>query len=174
MLTYIIPFIVLILIVVFIHEYGHYYFAKKYDSKAYITIIEHDKILNDAAIQIFTKKGPLAFLPISNRETSIVFSVYNMNNQKDESIEQILKDKNLKTVEKDKINKELELVNDELLRIDEILGQTRETLGETHLRVVDQGESIEAYGPEEFDRMEKIRRRNSKQGKALLNKINLQ
>ncbi len=30
MLTYIIPFIVLILIVVFIHEYGHYYFAKKY------------------------------------------------------------------------------------------------------------------------------------------------
>jgi len=68
---------------------------KKYDSKAYITIIEHDKILNDAAIQIFTKKGPLAFLPISNRETSIVFSVYNMNNQKDESIEQIIKDKNL-------------------------------------------------------------------------------
>ena len=30
MLTYIIPFIILILIVVFIHEYGHYYFARKY------------------------------------------------------------------------------------------------------------------------------------------------
>ena len=30
MLNYILPFIVLILIVVFIHEYGHYYFAKKY------------------------------------------------------------------------------------------------------------------------------------------------
>ena len=30
MLDIIIPFIVLILIVVFIHEYGHYYFAKKY------------------------------------------------------------------------------------------------------------------------------------------------
>jgi regulator of sigma E protease len=30
MLGYILPFIVLILIVVFIHEYGHYYFAKKY------------------------------------------------------------------------------------------------------------------------------------------------
>ena len=30
MLTYIIPFIILILVVVFIHEYGHYYFAKKY------------------------------------------------------------------------------------------------------------------------------------------------
>ncbi len=30
MANYIIPFIVLILVVVFIHEYGHYYFAKKY------------------------------------------------------------------------------------------------------------------------------------------------
>ncbi|MDC3175029.1 RIP metalloprotease RseP [Candidatus Pelagibacter sp.] len=30
MLTYIIPFLVLILVVVFIHEYGHYYFARKY------------------------------------------------------------------------------------------------------------------------------------------------
>ena len=30
MLNIIIPFIVLILVVVFIHEYGHYYFAKKY------------------------------------------------------------------------------------------------------------------------------------------------
>ena len=30
MLTYIIPFIILILVVVFIHEYGQYYFAKKY------------------------------------------------------------------------------------------------------------------------------------------------
>ena len=30
MLSYILPFIILILVVVFIHEYGHYYFAKKY------------------------------------------------------------------------------------------------------------------------------------------------
>jgi len=30
MLSYILPFICLILVVVFIHEYGHYYFAKKY------------------------------------------------------------------------------------------------------------------------------------------------
>ena len=30
MLTYIIPFIILILVVVFIHEYGHYYFARRY------------------------------------------------------------------------------------------------------------------------------------------------
>ncbi len=30
MLSYILPFIILILVVVFIHEYGHYYFAKKF------------------------------------------------------------------------------------------------------------------------------------------------
>ena len=30
MISYILPFIVLILVVVFIHEYGHYYFAKRY------------------------------------------------------------------------------------------------------------------------------------------------
>ncbi|MDC0009920.1 RIP metalloprotease RseP [Candidatus Pelagibacter sp.] len=30
MLSYIIPFLILILVVVFIHEYGHYYFAKRY------------------------------------------------------------------------------------------------------------------------------------------------
>jgi regulator of sigma E protease len=30
MLIYILPFLILILVVVFIHEYGHYYFAKKY------------------------------------------------------------------------------------------------------------------------------------------------
>ena len=30
MFTFIIPFLVLILVVVFIHEYGHYYFAKRY------------------------------------------------------------------------------------------------------------------------------------------------
>ncbi|WP_440692589.1 RIP metalloprotease RseP [Candidatus Pelagibacter sp. HIMB1695] len=30
MLSYILPFLILILVVVFIHEYGHYYFARKY------------------------------------------------------------------------------------------------------------------------------------------------
>ncbi len=44
---------------------------KKYDSFAYTTIIEHKKIINDTATQIFTKKGPLAFLPISNSKDLI-------------------------------------------------------------------------------------------------------
>ena len=51
-------------------------FEKKYDSYAFTTIIEHKNLaLNNIAIQIFTKKGPMAFLPISNNKTSIVYSM---------------------------------------------------------------------------------------------------
>ena len=50
---------------------------KSYNSYAYTTIINHKYIKNDKAIQIFTKIGPVAFLPISNFETSIVFSIVN-------------------------------------------------------------------------------------------------
>ena len=49
---------------------------KNYNSYAYTTIIEHKKLFgNDVASQIFTKEGPLAFLPISSTETSVVYSV---------------------------------------------------------------------------------------------------
>jgi 2-octaprenyl-6-methoxyphenol hydroxylase len=48
---------------------------KKYNSFAHTTIIKHEKINNDIAYQIFTKKGPLAFLPLSKTETSIVYSI---------------------------------------------------------------------------------------------------
>jgi len=76
------------------------YFSKKiikeYNSNAYTTVISHDQISNDTAVQIFTKKGPLAFLPISNRETSVVYSVHNSNDSKDENIEQLIKEKNFK------------------------------------------------------------------------------
>jgi len=50
---------------------------KNYNSRAYTTIIRHKKINNLKAIQIFTKIGPIAFLPISNFETSVVFSIIN-------------------------------------------------------------------------------------------------
>ena len=51
-------------------------FEKKYDSFAFTTVIDHKKLsLNNTAIQIFTKKGPMAFLPISNDKTSIVYSM---------------------------------------------------------------------------------------------------
>ena len=67
---------------------------------AYTTIISHEKILNNTAIQIFTKKGPLAFLPISNKETSIVYSVHNYL-KKSNDINELIKKYNLKY----KINK---------------------------------------------------------------------
>jgi len=69
---------------------------KKYNSIAYTTIIKHDKIKNDIALQIFTKYGPLAFLPISNNETSIVFSLHTSKNQGKIDIEELIKNKNFK------------------------------------------------------------------------------
>jgi 2-octaprenyl-6-methoxyphenol hydroxylase len=48
---------------------------KNYDNLAYTTIINHKKIVNNIATQIFTRSGPIAFLPISNSETSIVYSL---------------------------------------------------------------------------------------------------
>jgi len=69
---------------------------KKYNSYAHTTIINHEKILNDTAIQIFTKKGPLAFLPISDIQTSIVYSFYSSNKKKEKNIDQLIRDKNIK------------------------------------------------------------------------------
>ena len=54
------------------------YFQKKieknYNTLAFTAIIDHKKVENKIAKQIFTKNGPLAFLPLSNNQTSIVFS----------------------------------------------------------------------------------------------------
>ena len=47
---------------------------KNYKSHAYTFLINHERIKNDIATQIFTKNGPLAFLPISDKQTSIVYS----------------------------------------------------------------------------------------------------
>ena len=47
---------------------------KNYRSRAYTFIINHSRKDNHIAIQVFTKFGPLAFLPLSNTKTSIVFS----------------------------------------------------------------------------------------------------
>ena len=52
---------------------------KDYDNFAYTTVIRHHKVDNNIATQIFTKNGPIAFLPISNDETSIVFSLDTKN-----------------------------------------------------------------------------------------------
>ena len=48
---------------------------KNYKSFAHTTIIRHKKVIkNNVAFQVFTERGPLAFLPLSSQETSIVFS----------------------------------------------------------------------------------------------------
>ena len=54
---------------------------KEYNSYAHSLIIKHKKKSNNnTAVQIFTEKGPLAFLPISDQETSVVFSVKGTQN----------------------------------------------------------------------------------------------
>ena len=53
---------------------------KNYNSFAYTSLMKHDRCNNNIAHQIFTKLGPLAFLPNSNNKTSIVFSVLDKNN----------------------------------------------------------------------------------------------
>jgi len=53
--------------------------VKDYENLAYTTILKHKDIKNNIATQIFTKDGPIAFLPISNIETSIVCSLDTKN-----------------------------------------------------------------------------------------------
>ena len=58
--------------------------TKDYKSVAFTTIVKHQKCRNNKAVQIFTSCGPLAFLPYSNTETSIVFSVLDEKKNKSE------------------------------------------------------------------------------------------
>lgn len=70
------------------------YFFKKIDknyrSFAYTGIIEHKKIKNSVAHQIFTHAGPLAYLPLSNYKTSIVYSYNGKKNIDSQEIKKIL------------------------------------------------------------------------------------
>ena len=91
--------------------YRNYFYSKiskNYNSYAYTAIIKHKKINNTKAIQIFTKIGPIAFLPISESQTSIVYSIYNDKKilGKDEFIKLILQyNKNYKINNFSKIEK---------------------------------------------------------------------
>ena len=66
-------------------KYFSKHVKKNYNSIAFTTIIEHNKIVNNVAEQYFTKFGPLAFLPISNTKTSIVFSIFDKDLTKNNS-----------------------------------------------------------------------------------------
>ena len=60
------------------------YFEKKiqkdYFNIAYTAILGHEKLKNNTAVQTFTKNGVIAYLPISNTETSVVCSLEVKNN----------------------------------------------------------------------------------------------
>jgi len=58
-------------------KYFYKKIMKSYESIAYVTLINHDKTINKKAMQIFTKYGPLAYLPVSETQTSIVYSIKN-------------------------------------------------------------------------------------------------
>ena len=85
-------------------KYFNKQIIKKYNSFAYTTIIEHKNILNNIATQIFTKDGPLAFLPISHNKTSIVYSINNSSLLGSDRIKDLIHSYNFKYKIK-KINK---------------------------------------------------------------------
>ena len=115
-------------------------FRKNYNSYAYTFIMSHNKIDNIKASQIFTKFGPIAFLPISSTETSIVFSCNDknilLNQTKFEEIVRKYNDyykiKNFKKFEKFKLNfsilrnyyyKKIMIFGDGLHKIHPLAGQ---------------------------------------------------
>ena len=54
---------------------------KNYNSYAYTAIIKHKELRNNnIASQTFTERGPIAFLPISEKETSVVYSIQGNKN----------------------------------------------------------------------------------------------
>ena len=72
-------------------------FKKNYNSFAYTTIINHKKISsNNTAFQNFTKKGPIAFLPLSNTQTSVVYSLRVDKNKSKINIKDLIKQFNPK------------------------------------------------------------------------------
>ena len=60
--------------------------VKDYYNQAFTTILKHEELENNTAIQIFTELGPIAFLPVSKMETSVVFSVEFKNYNIDEQV----------------------------------------------------------------------------------------
>jgi 2-octaprenyl-6-methoxyphenol hydroxylase len=50
---------------------------KSYNEDAYVFNLHHKKVINNSARQFFLKDGPLAFLPVSKTETSVIWSIKN-------------------------------------------------------------------------------------------------
>ena len=68
---------------------------KNYNSNAITAIMNHQINNNDCAYQVFTKYGPLAFLPYSKNQTSVVFSFNNSSKKiSDSKIKKLISDYN--------------------------------------------------------------------------------
>ena len=80
----------------FTKKYFYQKVFKKYNSFAYTTLIKHKKIRNTTATQIFTKIGPLAFLPISESQTSVVYSIDNSLKKNNKNIVDLIKEYNFR------------------------------------------------------------------------------
>ena len=78
------------------HEITKKFFFKKieknYNSFAYTTIINHKKVIeNNTAFQNFTNNGPIAFLPISNTKTSVVYSLRSKDEKEFNGVKNLIK-----------------------------------------------------------------------------------
>jgi len=85
-------------------KYFNKIIKKDYNSSAFTGILHHHKIKNNTAVQIFTKYGPLAFLPFSQTKTSIVYSVQKKYHLENKSIKKLILEFN-KTYKIKKIDK---------------------------------------------------------------------
>jgi len=78
------------------HEITRKFFSNKieknYNSHAYTTIINHKKVIkNNIAFQNFTSMGPIAFLPISNTQTSVVYSLRKKNSEDNFDVKNLIR-----------------------------------------------------------------------------------
>ena len=88
---------------------------KAYNNFAYTTSLEHEALENNTAVQIFTKYGPIAYLPLSKTKTSVVYSLdFNKEKFSETKIINLIKKYNFKYLIKkiDKLSKfELKSLN---------------------------------------------------------------
>ena len=78
------------------HQISNFFFfnkiEKNYYSHAFTTVINHKKLFeNKTAFQNFTRDGPIAFLPVSETQTSVVCSLRDRHKQKKFDIKNLIK-----------------------------------------------------------------------------------
>ena len=77
------------------HPFTKKFFSKKieknYNSYAYTSNIINKKIKNHTAFQNFTNNGPIAFLPISDTETSVVYSIKSIKKKSNYEMNDLVK-----------------------------------------------------------------------------------